>query len=83
MIRNVLNYEGLYTFEQDGRIITGNWSEQIKFSDNLKSDILHLSNPYIFFAFDHYDFDIDEANFERMIEQAEVGFENIKFKNIE
>ena len=41
------------------------------FSPDIKKDILSLPEPYVFFAFDHNDFDFEEANFERMIEQAE------------
>ena len=50
---------------------TGNWSSQVEFSSNLKNAILNSPRPYTFFAFNHFDFDIDEANFDRMIDQAE------------
>ena len=49
----------------------GNWSSQIEFSNDLKNDIIDLASPYVFFAFDHIDFDIEDANFDRMIDQAE------------
>ena len=37
----------------------------------MKKEILLLEAPYVFFAFDHNDFDVEDANFERMIEEAE------------
>ena len=52
-----------------------NWTEQVEFPLDFKKRILNTSKPYVFFAFDHYDFDIEEANFDRMVQQAEEGFE--------
>ena len=37
----------------------------------MKKEILLLDVPYVFFAFDHNDFDVEDANFDRMIEEAE------------
>ena len=51
--------------------LPGNWTSQVKFTNDIKNDILNVEDPYVFFAFDHNDFDIEDANFERMIEQAE------------
>ena len=55
-----------------------NWTEQVEFSLDLKRTILNSSKPYVFFAFDHYDFDIEDANFDRMVQQAEEGFKTSK-----
>lgn len=52
-----------------------NWTEKVEFPSDFKKRILNTSKPYVFFAFDHYDFDIEEANFDRMVQQAEEGFE--------
>ena len=52
-----------------------NWTEQVEFPSDFKKRILNTSKQYVFFAFDHYDFDIEEANFDRMVQQAEEGFE--------
>jgi len=51
--------------------LPGNRTSLVKFTKDIKNDILNVEDPYIFFAFDHNDFDIEDANFERMIEQAE------------
>ena len=44
---------------------------KVKFAADMKKEILLLEALYVFFAFDHNDFDVEEANFDRMIEEAE------------
>ena len=44
---------------------------KVRFAADMKKEILLLEAPYVFFAFDHNDFDVGEANFDRMIEEAE------------
>ena len=39
---------------------------------NITADFTRIHTPYVFFGSDHYDFDSTDANFGRMIREAEL-----------